>query len=280
MLDVGCGNGSLLLALRDIWPQAMLKGIDPSRESVTHARAAGIDAVPGRLEETAIGTFDLVISVNVIEHTPAPVRFVESLAAALAPGGTLVLVCPDGSRPSSELVFADHLSSFTRVHLERMLNDTGLTAVRAPHAPDDLGAFQMVVARRQAAGSSPVSDAANGTAASLVQAKRDYLRRWEGLDGMLARRSGGASLICFGIGEAAGLLRAYAPATWSHVNACVADAPEQERFGDLPVMEYAALPSAERMVLLGVRPASQASVAARVANDGYRVIRWDDLIPA
>jgi SAM-dependent methyltransferase len=280
VLDVGCGNGSLLLALREIWPAATMRGIDPSRESVSHARAVGVDAVAGTLEDIVVDASELVISVNVIEHTRTPGRFVQALATAVAPGGTLVLVCPDGSRPSTELVFADHLSSFAPVHLARMLNEGGLTPVATAQSADDLGAFQMLIARRS---SSPrphqAIDEPDGNAAAIIEAKRDYLRGWRSLDHVLTDRLGDPPVICFGIGEAAGLLRAYAPATWLRVTACVADAPEQEAFGELPVLDYAATPEGGT-VLLGVRPMVQAAVAARVANDGHRVIRWDDLIPA
>lgn len=281
VLDVGCGNGSLLLALREIWPDAALRGIDPSQESVAHARAVGVEAAVGTLDDVALAPSDLVVSVNVVEHTRTPARFVEALAAALAPGGTLVLVCPDGSRPSSELVFADHLTSFTPAHLERMLSEAGVTVRAAGRSPADLGAFQMVVAERPRR-SMPrrLADVPSGNVEAVIAAKRDYLHRWRALDRALGDRSGDAPLVCFGIGEAAGLLRAYAPATWLRVTACMADAPEQSTFGELPVMEYAAAPAAAGPVLLGVRPASQAAVAARIEKDGHRVIRWDDLIPA
>jgi SAM-dependent methyltransferase len=41
VLDVGCGNGSPLLALERLWPQAVTRGIDPSPQSVQFARADG-----------------------------------------------------------------------------------------------------------------------------------------------------------------------------------------------------------------------------------------------
>jgi hypothetical protein len=270
----------LLLAMREVWPDAMLRGLDPSRESVARAQAVGIEARAGTLEDVAVEPSDLVISVNVIEHTRIPARFVGALTRALAPEGTLVLACPDGSRPSSELVFADHLSSFAPVHLERILGEAGLTAVDAATSPDDLGRFQMIVARQSA---RPVARRSTGDSqgdsAAVIGARRAYLNGWRALDRVLAQRRGDAPLICFGIGEAAGLLRAYAPDTWRSVTACVADSPEQETFGELPVRDYGTTRRGAA-VLLGVRPALQAAVAARVEHDGHRVIRWDDLIPA
>ena len=53
VLDVGCGNGSLLLALGDEWPSATLAGCDPSAEAVAHANAAGCRVWQGTCVEPA-----------------------------------------------------------------------------------------------------------------------------------------------------------------------------------------------------------------------------------
>jgi SAM-dependent methyltransferase len=280
VLDVGCGNGSLLLALRELWPDAVLRGLDPSHESVAHARDAGVDAKAGNLEDVTVEPSELVVSVNVVEHTRDPARFIERLGAALAANGTLVLVCPDGSQPSTELVFADHLSSFAPVHLERLLHRSGLVPLSAASAPTDLGNFQMIVARRD---DTTKTQAAMARVprfdAPPTEGRRAYLDAWRALDRLLAERGGTGPLVCFGIGEAAGLLRAYAPTTWGRVTACVADTPEQPTFGDLPVLEYSTM-QGDAAVLLGVRPAVQPAVAARVQNEGRIVVRWDDVIRA
>ena len=275
IFDAGCGNGSLLLALGARWPAARLRGVDASPESVAHARAAGIDAAAGLLEQAPRQPADLVISVNVVEHTDDPMTFVAALAAMLAPGGTLVVICPDGGHPWSELVIADHRWSFTPAHLSGMVTEAGLRPVGMSSAPRELGAFQMVAGRQMNAVSydPPVP----GSVDALIEARRAYLEQWRVLDGLLEARAGTGALTCFGAGEAAGLLRAYAPATWSRVAGCTADAPEQERFDNLPVVHYADGLNA-RTMLLGVRPAAQPALAARLSGDGHAVVRWDDVI--
>jgi 2-polyprenyl-3-methyl-5-hydroxy-6-metoxy-1,4-benzoquinol methylase len=276
IFDAGCGNGSLLLALGARWPAARLRGLDASPESVAHARSAGIDASPGLLEQAALQPADLVISVNVIEHTDNPSSFVAALASALAPGGTLVLVCPDGGRPWSELVVADHVWSLTPEHLSRFVEQAGLHLVGRSSAPSELGAFQMVVAG-QGEGLSHATPVPASVDA-LIEARHAYLERWRGLDDLLQARAGAGPLTCFGAGEAAGLLRAYAPATWARVTACTTDAPEQPAFDNLPVVHYAGYSGPQRTMLLGVRPAAQPAVAQRLQADGLRVVRWDDVI--
>ena len=90
VLDVGCGNGSLLLALERLWPQAVTRGIDPSPQSIQFARAAGIDARARALGEPSneqTEPANLVVSVNVIEHTRAPGSFVRDAAKLTVANG-------------------------------------------------------------------------------------------------------------------------------------------------------------------------------------------------
>ena len=271
VLDVGCGNGSLLLALREHWPGALLQGCDPSAESVAHGSGLGLRLWQGTARGAAEAKSDIVISVNVIEHTSDPRGFVRALRDALAPDGLLVLVCPDGGRPGSELLFADHLFSFDPSHLEALLAREGLRLVRRSAAVAALGEFQMVVAERAEA---PVSMPL--LAAPALAARRAYLESWRELDARLQLRVP-ASVVCFGIGEAAGLLRAYASGVWRRVRACTADDASGGTFADLPVIALDAVRPEETM-LLGVRPSDQALLVERLRSRCSQVVAWNDLI--
>jgi SAM-dependent methyltransferase len=276
VLDVGCGNGSLLLALASAWPDAELLGCDPSAEAIAHA-GAGVRVWRGTSATLAAGLADLVIAVNVIEHTTDPAAFLTDLRRACAPGGTVVVVCPDGSRPGIELLFADHLHSFAASHLRAFAGRAGLTAVATLAAPAPLGEFQMLVAAAAAPGESRIvvesPQALNGRRAAL-------LGRWAALDARLEGRVPPGA-VCFGIGEAAGLLRAYAPRTWTRIRACTADPralnPAPPAFGGLPIVPLEALPR-ETPILVGVRPLDQAAVAARLAGQFATVATWYDLV--
>ena len=278
VLDLGCGNGSLLLALARRWPHATLRGIDPSAESITRARAAGIDAHVATVGPGCAEPCDAVISVNVVEHVDHPLEFLRSMAALVREGGSLLLVCPDGGRPWLELLFVDHRWSFTADHLSRLAAAAGLTVVNRTTAPASLGPFQLVRLERAKGAAAEVVSSSGIDA--LIGAKRRYLEAWAHLDQELVARSGGASTVtCFGIGEAAGLLRAYTPGIWSRVELCVADRPERRTFGDVRVAEYGG-GRLDAPVLLAVRPDAQDSVARRLEGSGCSVIRWDDRIGA
>ena len=272
VLDVGCGNGSLLRALRTYWPDAEMLGCDPSRESIAQGYGSDLRLWTGTASTLPSDvSVDLVIAVNVIEHTTDPISFLTALRATLQPDGMLVIVCPDGARPGLDLLFVDHVFSFGREHIGTLLSRAGLQRLGASQAPRSLGAFQMAIGRRR--------DATQMKAISAPPRTEDvtrYLEQWKKLDERLQPRIEGP-LVCFGAGEAAGLLRAYAPRTWSPVRACAIDGKPQGRFGDLPVIPIDAVTS-DAQVLVAVRPSDQPRLAGRLGARFRRVVTWYDLV--
>jgi SAM-dependent methyltransferase len=94
-LDVGCGRGDLAAALaRRGW---RADGIEPSAAACEHARARGVDARAGTLATVALEpeTYDFVLFPPSLEHTDDPARDLAAVAAALRPGGVLVVVVPN-----------------------------------------------------------------------------------------------------------------------------------------------------------------------------------------
>ena len=98
-LDVGCGAGLLAEPLARLG--AKVTGLDAAPENVGAARAhaaamgLGIEYVAGGIEDLPGRRFDLVTSMEVIEHVSNPAAFVAGLAEALAPGGLMILSTPN-----------------------------------------------------------------------------------------------------------------------------------------------------------------------------------------
>ncbi|MEG8047568.1 bifunctional 2-polyprenyl-6-hydroxyphenol methylase/3-demethylubiquinol 3-O-methyltransferase UbiG [Sphingomonas aerolata] len=97
-LDVGCGAGLLCEPLARLG--ASVTGIDAAPENIAaaeiHAAQSGlaIDYRAGGVEGLD-GQFDLVTSLEVIEHVSDPAGFVRGLARVLADNGLLILSTPN-----------------------------------------------------------------------------------------------------------------------------------------------------------------------------------------
>lgn len=272
VFEAGAGNGSFALALRDRWPKLSYLGIEPAPSAAFHARAAGIDVRTSRLTPPAAADAraNLALSINVIEHVPDPTSFLTDLASWSS--GTVAVVCPDGDIPGIELLISDHLHSFTQAHMRALFHRAQLRVVHQSRAPHALGSFFITVG-------VPQTHAVPQERFDLgrIDACERYLQRWATLDETLSRALSHARADCFGCGEAAGLLRAYAPKTWSRIDRCVVDVPgDGNTFFSLPIEHYAKEPTSH--IVLGVRPQDQSQIAARLEADAHVPIRWDYVI--
>ena len=108
VLDVGCGAGLLTEPLARLGGD--VTGVDAAPENIAAARAhAGgqglmIDYVAGDIADLAVGPFDLITSMEVVEHVTDPSAFIDALAARLAPDGLLILSTPNRTAASRLLL--------------------------------------------------------------------------------------------------------------------------------------------------------------------------------
>ena len=98
-LDVGCGAGLLTEPLARMG--ALATGLDAAPENIAaaqaHAQGQGlaIDYRATPVEHMDENGFDLVTSMEVIEHVADPAAFVRALAATLLPDGLMILSTPN-----------------------------------------------------------------------------------------------------------------------------------------------------------------------------------------
>lgn len=107
-LDVGCGAGLLCEPLARLG--AEVTGVDAAPENAQaaaiHAEGAGLDIryIAGEIGAQNIGRFDLVTSMEVIEHVSDKPAFLTELKARLKPDGLLVLSTPNRTAASRILL--------------------------------------------------------------------------------------------------------------------------------------------------------------------------------
>ncbi len=122
VLDAGCGMGRYLRVAGESSARRIV-GVDLSR-AVVAAREltrelANVDIVQGDLLRPpfAPGTFDLIYSLGVIDHTPDPRSAFLALARLLKPGGRIVVWVYPRERPIVERIMDLHRAISTRMPL-------------------------------------------------------------------------------------------------------------------------------------------------------------------
>lgn len=103
--DVGCGTGHAVVLMAKAFPAATFVGYDIAEDAIERARreAAENGLANARFEVRDAATFtveeplDAVISLDAIHDQVDPAAVVDRIHAALAPGGTYVMVEPAAS---------------------------------------------------------------------------------------------------------------------------------------------------------------------------------------
>ncbi len=108
VLDAGCGTGELAYLIAKKGARKAV-GIDYSKEAIEVAqkkyrsenlvfRADDISNIRGK--------FDVVVSLGTLEHLNDPVIALRKLKSLLAPGGSLIITCPNWSNPRGYILVA------------------------------------------------------------------------------------------------------------------------------------------------------------------------------
>jgi SAM-dependent methyltransferase len=147
VLDVGCGSGEVLAALRS--PGRRLCGVEMSPEAVRSLEERGIEGRSIDLEVDVLpfadGEFEVVICYDVLEHVFAPGRLLAEIRRVLRPDGAALLCVPNtlnlfnrlvfmsgrfvdimDTSHHSDALFSNHIRLFSKSLFDRFVGANGL----------------------------------------------------------------------------------------------------------------------------------------------------------
>lgn len=112
-LDIGCGTGEVLRAVRNAYSPKSLVGVDVIDWLADDLRN-DVQMDVGQAEQIELEPADRVLMVEVIEHLDAPWSVLRAAVEAVAPGGRIVVTTPSVTnlRHRGELLLRGRLTSF------------------------------------------------------------------------------------------------------------------------------------------------------------------------
>jgi SAM-dependent methyltransferase len=173
VLDVACGEGygSAVLARN----ATRVTGVDLSEGAIAHARSAyadrpNLDFVAASCTALPLpaATFDTVVSFETLEHIEAQEAFLDQVARVLAPGGVLVLSCPN------KVEYSDKRDYKNEFHVKELYREE-LARLVARHFPEvtwygQRPTFYSVIGPESPAGAGELFEAAKDDAANASHA--------------------------------------------------------------------------------------------------------------
>lgn len=142
LLDIGCGNGSLLQSMWNLRPGWTLAGYEPGQiqREIVSARPGSPRFYYGDIDDIE-ERFDLSTMVHVLEHIEIPVEFLKKAAMLLRPGGALAAQVPDFTQNPFDLLIFDHSIHFDAWTLALAAERAGLEGeIRIGVMPKEISA--------------------------------------------------------------------------------------------------------------------------------------------
>lgn len=165
MIDVGCGIGYFLEAAKERgWD---VYGTEYTDEAVAICRSKGIKMQQGKLNASnyEAASFDVLISIEVIEHINNPSEETEHFSRIVRPGGAVYLTTPNFNSISRLLLkekwnvlsYPEHLCYYTPRTIQNLFSRHGFRKIKTETTGISISRIQSSVTHTPEQSVSPTS---------------------------------------------------------------------------------------------------------------------------
>lgn len=288
ILDVGCGQGWSMDAMKNIYSGAVIEGVEPSRYNSKVAIENGFKVYEGILGEVSLPlkSYDLVYCNNVIQHVTNAREFVISLKNAVSNTGVIIVTCPDGTVPNIEILWSDQNFSFLPIHLMRLFQEIGFEVISwfpSPPSPSVPPAQMFFLSENPKHAIDregmhvPVPNIKE-----IYNLKSKYLGSFTEIDKYIcAQTEKFGQVLNFGASYWSSVLATYCPNYWGKVSACLVDDVDSigRGFLDKQVIQLNSISEFDDCaIVLGTGPATHKALRERLSASFKSIISWDNFI--
>ncbi len=145
VIECGSNDGSFLQCLKDAGYKAI--GVDPAKDAYASAKAKGLNVICGSLTADtakALGTFDLFVSRQNLEHIEDLQDMAKAIRLLVKPGGYALIEVPDFTQNMKNLDYAiweEHVNYFTEETLQKFCSIAGMVIINSEFLQFSGGSF-------------------------------------------------------------------------------------------------------------------------------------------
>lgn len=275
-------------AMKNIYSQAIIEGVEPSRYNSKVAIDHGFKVYEGMLGEVSLPSksHDLVYCNNVIQHVTNAREFAISLKDAVSDDGVIIVTCPDGTAPNIEILWGDQNFSFLPAHLMRLFKEIGFSVISwfpSPPSPSVPPAQMFFLSKdpKHANGREGISVPVPNIN-QIYNSKSKYLEFFKKIDEYICSQTEQcAQVFNFGASYWSSVLAAYCPNYWKKVSACFVDDADNIEHGflDKQVIQLNSIGTFDdHAIVLGTGPATHKALRERFSSLWKKIVSWDDFI--
>jgi 2-polyprenyl-3-methyl-5-hydroxy-6-metoxy-1,4-benzoquinol methylase len=141
LIDIGCGNGGFLKAVRNEVPNSIIKGLDPSKQAVENCKEIEIDVIQAGINDISKMNIevDVISLISVLEHLPDPREAIREIKKALGSTGIFYIEIPNTLKPEVSLTgfFGfEHIVHFTPATIYKLLKEEGFNKIKRDFSVD------------------------------------------------------------------------------------------------------------------------------------------------
>lgn len=230
ILEVGCGEGNLLLKFKQNFPNKKIIGLEVNKKAIVVGRKKGLDI--REIKNCGDIKSDLIISYAVIEHTVSPKHFLKYLQSFLNPGGYILLGTPHQNRIYYDIFFADHLYHFNITHLRQYAKSVGLICIKQSRGMWPINSFSLNLFQKSP---KKIKSSIRYSRTKVADSIRHYNHIF-GIINNFLKKNNTNKLAVFGLGEVFSLFFTYTDLKKKKIAYGIDDFPKTKNNFSFPII--------------------------------------------
>lgn len=275
VLEIGAGNFLTSEYIAKLNPADFITAVEPSPENNNTRSSHNLNIIRGNLEDLrASDRFDIIFANHVLEHLPDLQSFVlHCRDQLLKDDGAIFFIVPSNYPASEEILFCDHLYTFTKKAMISFLDKTGIQLACSFESDWDPCSTVYVLTKANCTKQIPESfhtrmnTSRIHSSEKLKESRLIFSRKWNiSPTDLINRLDSTKKSVFFGAGEYAQLLRCHFPELYEIVSFHVVSSTEGIRSFPKEVYELNEIDLTNKSVVLAVHPTASATVTELLAH--------------